>query len=245
MGFSYLIILYKQCINILRSCKYSFSSFMCELLTFVMFLLFGIPYLLVVACIQMYFYILDLFIGNQKYKIEVEQSESNGYKDMSKEIFKMMCELICDHDDEEIEVKDIVTKIKDKLNIDTHIRNQLFCNDISYIRNKANLISNKVAKTPVRTEFGTHRLVEHQYYNGSLNGSQDYEQQSDDISNDSYIDPEVALKEYNAVKRFLCENSISLTRYVRITEEPMSPISPTRVQNDAWNEPRHASSKFI
>ena len=101
-----------------------------------------------------------------------------------------------------------------------------------------------VAKTPVRTDTGTHRLVEHQYYNGSVNGSQEYEQQSDDISNDSYIDPEIALKEYNAVKRFLCENSITLTRYVKNTEKSMCPVSPTRVQNDAWNEPRHDSSEF-
>ena len=176
---------------------------MCELLTLIMFVMFGVIYLLIVACIQMYYYILDLFIGDQKYKNEVEQSEYNGYNQMSKEMFAMMCELILDYDQEEIEVKDIVTKIKHKLKIDSHIRNRLFCNDVNYIRSKTNLLRIRKTKTSLRTERRTHKIVEHQYYNGSINLSKDYEDRCDSSSDESEVNPNVALKEYNAVKRFL------------------------------------------
>ena len=242
LPFSYLAIIYRQAINMLKACKYSFSSFMCELLTLIMFILFGIIYLFIVGCIQMYYYIFDLFIGNQKYKDEVEQFESNGFREMSKEMFTLVWEFVWDHDEEEIEVKDIVTKIKEKLNIDSHIRNQLFCSDVNLFGVNQFLMRNRKTKTPPRTEPATQRLFEQQFYNRSVNLSQDNDNQSDSSSNESEIDPNVALKQYNAAKRFLWENSISKTRNVKVKEEPMSTESLSKVQSDTLNESKHASN---
>ena len=225
----------------LKACKRSLSSFMCELLTLILFILFGIIYLLIITCIQTYYYVFDLFINNQKYKNEVEQSEYNGYKEIDREMFTTVWDLIWNHDEEEIEVKDIVTKIKQKLKIDLHIRNQLFCNDANLIRNEMNIAKASKIESP-----RTKRFKKNQYHNPSTDLSHAKKKKFHNLLDESCFDSSFALKQYNAIKRFLCDNSITVSKYERIKEksQAQSPIHPSlsRVRSEMRNEARNASN---
>ena len=117
----------------------------------------------------------------------------------------------------------------------------MFCNDANLIRNEMNLAKVSKIESP-----RTKRFKKNQYHNPSTDLSHAKKKKFHNLLDESCFDSSFALKQYNAIKRFLCDNSITVSKYERIKEksQAQSPIHPSlsRVRSEMRNEARNASN---
>ena len=87
---AYLILLWCQFTKSLRSCLNGVKSVIIEWLTLLAFIPFGYLYMLIIAFLDAFYFIIDLYRVRPTLKNQIEQNDYNGYADMTNHTFNMV-----------------------------------------------------------------------------------------------------------------------------------------------------------
>ena len=244
LPFAYIVLLRTQFVSVLKSLKMKLKNACCEVFTLIMFLIFGIVYVFVLIVIDTVYYTIDLFDTKVYYKNPIDLQEYNGYDIIEPKLFDILIKSIKEYKSERIELKAIVYIIKEKLNVESHINKLLFCFDPRTEGNKKEInreetkdIYSSSIKNTIKEQTTQRNINEDFSYLDSSNENEDQFDDKYDIhtANSRYI-----LDQFNAVKRFLVANSITVVKHLEnssVDTSFYSPhiIKPQREISKVWN----------
>ena len=130
LPFSYLILLLTQIRNLIKNGIKNFKSFVVEFLILVFVLFWGIIYLIILSCIDVYFFTVGLYSKNRKLKYDASNEICNGFNKIDPELFKLLIKMISKSEDNFILTKDLICYFRVNMKISEQLSKIIFCFEI-------------------------------------------------------------------------------------------------------------------
>ena len=130
LPFSYLILLLTQIKFLIKNGFINLKSFVIEFLILVFVLFWGIIYLIILSCIDVYFFTVGLYSKNRKLKYDASNEICNGFNKIDPELFKLLIKMISESEDDFILAKDLICYFRVSMKISEQLRKIIFCFEI-------------------------------------------------------------------------------------------------------------------
>ena len=127
LPFSYLILLLTQIKFLINNGFKNLKSFVIEFLILVFVLFWGIIYLIILSCIDVYFYTVGLYSKNRKLKYDASNEICNGFNKIDPELFRLLIKIISESEDDFILAKDLICYFRVNMKISEQLSKIIFC----------------------------------------------------------------------------------------------------------------------